>query len=228
MVTGRSDPGTHNWQVRECLLRISGSTYRDDIKKVLKAYCVKNNKVGYCQGMNIVTVWLLIFLDYNKAFLMLCYLIEKKLLPDFYIGSKHGNSLNGFYIESTVIAGLLEHILPGMKNNDIPTNEFSDFFSLQHLIQIFVSTVDIETTVFLWDKLCKEGSISLIRGVVALVIISEKAVKNGTHPLHILKILADNRVAPQVQETYERLEKEITDVRVQRLRKLARDLRAKQ
>lgn len=226
--TGRSDPSTHNWEVREILLRTIGDSYKEDIKKVLRAYCIRNHKVGYCQGMNVVTVWLLMFLDHNTAFFMLCYLIEKWLLPDFYIGSKHGNSLNGFYIESTVIASLLEHLVPSIKTISIPSEEFSDFFSLQHLIQMFVSTVDIQTTVFLWDRLCIEGSIALIRGIVSLIIISEKALKNGTHPLNILKLLPDNRLAPQVKEAYMGLIEEINPNRVERLRTLARDYRAKQ
>ena len=226
--TGRSNPETYNWEIREILLRVIRDSYKQDITRVLSAYCVKNNKVGYCQGMNIVTVWLLMFMDHDTAFFMLCYLIERWLLPDFYIGGKHGNSLNGFYIESTVIAGLLEYIMPIFRLNKIATNEFSDFFSLQHLIQMFVSTVDIETTVFLWDMLCQDGSIALIRGIASLVVISEKAVGQGVHPLHILKLLNENRVAPQVKEVYFKLQSEINSIRVEKLRKLARDYRAKQ
>lgn len=226
--TGRSDPVTFNWEIKETLTRLFKESFKFDIKRVLKAYCIRNPKVGYCQGMNSVTVWLLLFTDPNSAFIMLCYLIEKWLLPDFYIGSSRGNSLNGFYIESTVIASIIEHIIPSMQHNSLTTNEFSDFFSLQHLIQIFVNTVDMQTTVFLWDKLSEHGPIALIRGVVSLVVISEKAVKNETHPIQILKMLNENRVAPQVKEIYQNLVGQITHVRVEKLRKMARDLRAKQ
>lgn len=226
--TGRTHPSIFSWQVRETLYRVVTPSFIQDIKKVLAAYCMRNAKVGYCQGMNIVTVWLLLFFDHNTAFLMLCYLVEKLLLPDFYNGSKHGNSLNGFYVESTVIAGILEFVMPEVKNCNMPTGEFSDFFSLQHLIQLFVNTVDMESTVFLWEKMCEDGSISLIRGIVSLVLISEKAVNKGIHPIQILKILNENRVAPQLKETYAKVIPEITDSRVARLRQLAKDLRAKQ
>ena len=226
--TGRSDPSTFNWEIKETLTRLYKASYKEDIKRVLKAYCIRNPKVGYCQGMNSVTVWLLLFTDPNNAFIMLCYLIEKWLLPDFYIGSSRGNSLNGFYIESTVIASILDYLIPSMQKSTLPTSEFSDFFSLQHLIQIFVSTVDMHTTVFLWDKLSEHGSIALIRGVVSLAIISEKAVRKGTHPIQILKMLNENRVAPQVKEIYSDLLSKVTSIRVEKLRKMARDLRAKQ
>jgi hypothetical protein len=51
-------------------------------------------------------------MDENSAFWMLNCLIEHLLLPDFYIGNKHGNSLNGFHVECTTLAGLLEAIFP--------------------------------------------------------------------------------------------------------------------
>ena len=116
----------------------------------------------------------MMFLDKNHAFWMLCLLVEKKLLPDFYIGNKHGNSLNGFYVETTVIAGILEFVMPSIKNTPLPPTDFCDLFCLQFMIQLFVNTVDMKTTIFLWDKLLEEGSIALIRGTVGLVQICEK------------------------------------------------------
>ncbi|OMJ76886.1 hypothetical protein SteCoe_23659 [Stentor coeruleus] len=226
--TGRSDPRSYNFSMCEALLRVETPSYKEDIKKVLYGYCARNSKVGYCQGMNMVAVWLLMYFDHNLAFLMICFLVEKLLLPDFYIGSKHGNSLNGFYIESTVIASVLEHLMSHMKKSQIPTNEFADFFSMQHLIQIFVSTVDIETTVFMWDRLCHEGSIALIKGVTSLVKVYEKDVKKGLHPLQLIRILNNSRVVIKVKETYEKLSKKITRIRVDRIRQIAKDFRAKQ
>ena len=43
-------------------------SYRDDISRVLKAYCARNPNIGYCQGMSYVCMWLLLFLDHNRAF----------------------------------------------------------------------------------------------------------------------------------------------------------------
>ncbi|OMJ78169.1 hypothetical protein SteCoe_22060 [Stentor coeruleus] len=226
--TGRTDPSTFSWQIKETLLRVKSSSFKEDIKRVLRAYCIRNSQIGYCQGMNIVTVWLLLFFDHNTAFLMLCYLVEKLLLPDFYIGAKHGNSLNGFYVESTVIASVIEFLMPTIASSDIPTGEFSNFFSLQHLIQLFVSTVDMESTVFLWDKMCEDGSIGLIRGIASLILISERAVIKKMHPIQILKSLNENRLAPQLKETYTAIVPHVTTVRVSRLRQLAKDIRAKQ
>lgn len=228
IMTGRTDPDTFIWEIHETLKRVMNESYKEDLSKVLKAYCARNGNIGYCQGLNYVCTWLLLFLDTNRAFWMLCYLIEKWLLPDFYIGAKHGNSLNGFYIESTVIAGLLDHLVPAIKTSCLPSGEFSDFFSLQLLVQLFVNTVDLESTIFLWDNLALEGSLALIKGVTSLVGISSSLVAKGDHPIKILKSFSENDVSAQLKKIYEDYTQEITETRVTRLRGQARDYRAQQ
>ena len=225
---GRTDPGVFNWEIKETLLRLEVASYREDISEVLQKYCIRNPNIGYCQGLNYVAVWLLMFFDKEHAFWMLCYLIERWLLPDFYSGNKRGNSLNGFYIESTVISALLKYTQPDIELACMPSDEFSDFFSLQLLIQMFVNTIDFASTIFLWDKLSEEGSIALIKGVVSCVSISMAAIINQEHPIQVLKILAQSRISVQLEVTYAEVSEQITPKRVTRLRNHARDYRAKQ
>jgi len=52
-------------------------------------------------------------MDEQSAFVMMCYLVEKWLLPDIYVGDKDGNSLNGIFIECAVIASMLELVVEG-------------------------------------------------------------------------------------------------------------------
>ena len=149
-------------------------------------------------------------------------------MPDFYIGGKRGNSLNGFYIESTTIAGILEKYIPAVAQGCLPANSFADFFSIKLLIQLYINAVDLESCIFLWEKFMEEGSNALVRGVVSLVSISENSVRNGEHPLTILENLTENQIKPQLAEEYERLKIEITDNRVESLRTLAREFRAQE
>lgn len=153
---GRTDPATFHWEYAEFILRIvekagSSDLFRKSISTVLRAYCGRNSSVGYCQGLNFVTAWLLLFMDENAAFWMLSKLVSSTLLPGFYSGAKTGNSLNGFYIEAGVVARLMDPP-PALSASD-----FADFFCIQLLIQLFVGTVDIPTSIFLWEKLTTEG-----------------------------------------------------------------------
>ena len=74
----------------------------------------------------------------------------------------------------------------------------------------------------------EDGSIALIRGVAGLVSLSEKYIKNGEHPLNILKTLPEKRIKPQLLLEYERLKQEINPKLVKNLRSQARSLRAKE
>jgi Ca2+-binding EF-hand superfamily protein len=228
VTSGRSDPVTFNWEIRETLFRLEKETYKEDITRLLSSFCARRRNIGYCQGMGFISVWLLIFLDVKSAFVIFCFLIEKCLPPDMYIGSNHGNALNGFYVESTVIASLLEHSNSSMKKLTMPTNEFTDFFAMQHLVQLFINTIDLPSTVFIWDQLFKEGSVSLIKGVISLVHLSNNWILKEMHPLMILKQLNNQRVSLKLQEFYKTLEEEVTPSRVERLRKKARNFRSQQ
>lgn len=228
VMTGRTDILLFDWELQEMLLRIQPNDYRETIEKLLRAFCARNRAVGYCQGMNNVAAWLLIFMDLNSAFWMFCHVVERLLIPGFYNGAKTSNSLNGFYIEATVISSLMYHLVPGAKTMTMPVNDFVDFFAIKLLIQLYVNAIDLESMVYLWDKFTEEGSIALIKGVVSLLFICEKSLKNQEHPATILKYLAVNRVAAQLPFIYDELAGQITQARVVRLRKQARDYRAKQ
>lgn len=225
---GRTDPDIFEWEYHEIIKRINKPSYREDICIVLKAYCAKNPNIGYCQGMSYICMWLLLFLDKNSAFYMLSFLIEQILLPDFYSNSNHGNSLNGFYIESSTISGFLDKCIPSFSQACMPSDQFSDFFSLQLLIQLFVNAVDFESCIFLWTKLMEQGNIALIRGVVSLASVSTEDIFKGNHPLNILKVFPEKRLKNELESKFNSLSGQITQKRVEDLRMRARQHRARQ
>ena len=227
VLSGRTDPSTLPVEFRE-LITVPTAEYRTTVVEVLRAYCVRNPQSGYCQGLNYVTVWLLLFMDASNAFWTLCNLTERILTPGFYQGHRTGNSLNGFYIESTAVAALLDFYIPAIKDHSLPVTDFADCFSLPLLIQLFITSLDFQATVFLWDCLFSEGSIALIRGVMALAYISEQDILSGKHPSTIYKELLQRPTGLQLPQVYPLIRRQVTDQRVERLRTQARDYRAYQ
>jgi len=226
VLCGRTDPSTLGIELREMLVWVGVERYRSTVAEVLRAYCVRNPQVGYCQGLNYITAWLLLFMDPASAFWSLCALIERILTPGFYIGGRTGNSLNGFYIEATAIAALLDYYFQPVREHDLPVTDFADCFSLPLLIQLFINSLDFPSTLFLWDLLFEEGSIALVRGVVCLTYLCEEAVRAGKHPSAIHRELAQRSVEKELRVKYPKLRTQITAVRVERLRRQARDYRA--
>lgn len=230
---GRTDAYTFNSDLSELFSRVKTEEYRGSIFRVLTAFCARNPQVGYCQGMNSVAAWLLLFLDEESAFWMLCRIVESVLLPDFYGGGKRGNSLNGFYIEASVISAILTHYLPEVSSMSLSVNDFTEMFSIQLLIQLFVNVLQVPSTIFLWDCFASQGvfsrqSIALIRGVVAIIAANIGLIASDEHPLSIIKRLNNPALAELLPEKYREVSSYVTDLRVTRLRKQARDYRAKQ
>ena len=230
---GRTDPTTFHWEYSEILHRItpfstSKSTYRDPIMRVLKAVCCRNRETGYCQGINYVVVWLLMFMEENAAFWVMSKVISEILTPGFYRGDHTGNSLNGFYIESGVIASFLETFYPSYKRSNLPSLEFSDFFSLQLLIQLFVDTIDFSSCIYLWDMFTSEGGIALIRGSLSLIHLLSDEITTGEHPITILKRLPSKHFRVHLPSVYDTVSVQATQARIDRLRSQIRDFRATQ
>jgi Ca2+-binding EF-hand superfamily protein len=167
-------------------------------------------------------------MDPASAFWFICALIERILTPGFYIGGRTGNSLNGFYIEATAVAALLDYYFQPVREHDLPVTDFADCFSLPLLIQLFINSLDFPSTLFLWDLLFAEGSIALIRGVVCLAYLCEDSIRAGKHPTAIHRELSQRCVEKELRIKYPKLRIQVTAVRVERLRRQARDYRAYQ
>ena len=55
----------------------------EPLRRVLSAYCMRDRRVGYCQAMNFVAATLLLVLEEDDAFWVLCCLIED-IVPGYY------------------------------------------------------------------------------------------------------------------------------------------------
>lgn len=59
--------------------------FGQSLSNILSSFCLRNRQMGYCQGMNYLAMFILaVVSEEEKAFWVLCGLIERIFPPDFF------------------------------------------------------------------------------------------------------------------------------------------------
>jgi len=83
---------------------------------VLTAYAFKNPELGYCQAMNLLTSVLLLFLEEEDAFWVLCSICER-MLPGYY-----STNMIGAVVDQKVFERLIHQQMPSLGKYFADTN----------------------------------------------------------------------------------------------------------
>ncbi|CAH8621275.1 unnamed protein product [Heterobilharzia americana] len=146
----------------------SNSTGISRLRRVLRALAWLYVDVGYCQGMGLIAANLLLCLEEETAFWMMCSIIED-LLPPSYFSSV---SLLGVQADQLVLNHLLPFYLPEL---DALLKEYEislPLITLQWFLTLFSSVCPTALTFRIWDLLFYDGSIVLFR--IALALLAHK------------------------------------------------------
>lgn len=134
--------------------------------------------VGYCQGMNFIVGIMLLFLDEESAFWLLCCLLEEILPKDYY-----AQDLSGCNVDLRVFKHRKSRPLPPLGATPVLTLSWAvlnmhhnklmkrceeaglgvEFFGLEWFIALFGKTMPIESTLRVWDCMFKEGNKIIFR-----------------------------------------------------------------
>eukprot|EP01100_Stratorugosa_tubuloviscum_P014904 TRINITY_DN8251_c0_g1_i1.p1 TRINITY_DN8251_c0_g1~~TRINITY_DN8251_c0_g1_i1.p1 ORF type:complete len:943 (+),score=381.85 TRINITY_DN8251_c0_g1_i1:31-2859(+) len=147
------------------------------LRSVLTAYSWRNEKVGYCQSLNIVCALFLLFMSQQSAFWTLSALCEE-IVPDHY--TKH---LIGSIVDQRVLNQLLSQHLPAVYKHFEVVQVPLGMLAQPWFLCLFIGSLPMETTLNILDCFFYEGS----------VIIFSVA-------LGILKLLSDLILAQQDAE----------------------------
>lgn len=132
----------------------------DALRRVLQAYACRNQKIGYCQAMNIVASVFLLYCDEEEAFWMLVKLCED-LLPDYYC-----DKIIGAQIDQCVLNELISEHLPDIFGR---LDEFgmTRMISLSWFLTIFLSVMPYESALYILDCFFYDGArvIFIVGGV---------------------------------------------------------------
>ncbi|KAK4475929.1 hypothetical protein MN116_001170 [Schistosoma mekongi] len=146
----------------------SNSTGVSRLRRVLRALAWLYVDVGYCQGMGLIAANLLLCLEEETAFWMMCSVIED-ILPPSYFSSL---SLLGVQADQLVLNHLLPFYLPEL-DAKLKEHEISlPLITLQWFLTLYSSVCPTALTFRIWDLLFYDGSVVLFR--IALALLAHK------------------------------------------------------
>ncbi|KAK3089673.1 hypothetical protein FSP39_005534 [Pinctada imbricata] len=181
-----------------CFCNIHG-TGIPRLRRVLRGLAWLYPDIGYCQGTGVIAASLLLFMEEEDAFWMMCAIIED-LLPASYYSS----TLIGIQADQRVMRQLIISYLPDidivLKEHDIELS----LISLHWFLTLFASVVHMKVLLRIWDLFFYEGSTILFQITMGMLKMKENELKSLDNSAQIFNSLSD--VPGDVQDVDELIE----------------------
>ncbi|KAL4239332.1 Small G protein signaling modulator 3 [Mactra antiquata] len=169
------------------------------LRRILRGLAWLFPDIGYCQGTGVIAASLLLFVEEEDTFWMMCAIIED-LLPASYYSS----TLLGIQADQRVLRQLITSYLPDtdlvLKEHDIELS----LISLHWFLTLFASVVHMKVLLRLWDLFFYDGSTTLFQMTMGMLKMKENELKTLDNSAQIFNALSD--VPGDVQDVDELIE----------------------
>lgn len=181
-----------------CFCNIN-STGIPRLRRILRGLAWLYPDVGYCQGTGMIAASLLLFLEEEDTYWMMCAIIEDILPASYY-----SNTLIGIQADQRVLRQLLITFLPDidlvLKEHDIELS----LISLHWFLTLFASVVHMKVLLRIWDLLFYQGSVVLFQVTMGMLKMKEGELIELDNSAQIFNALSD--VPGDVQDVDELIE----------------------
>ncbi|KAL5106425.1 hypothetical protein TcWFU_009254 [Taenia crassiceps] len=147
------------------------------LRRLLTAIAWLYTDIGYCQGLGVIAANLLLLLEEETAFWMMCAIIDE-VLPSSYFSA---DSLLGVQADQRVLCQLISVFLPRidaiLQQHDVDL----PLITLGWFLTLFSGVLPMQLMLRVWDLLFYEGSTVLFRISLAILKIKEAALLSATN-----------------------------------------------
>lgn len=156
------------------------------LRRILQSIAWLYPNIGYCQGMGTVVASLLLFLEEEDAFWMMCSILED-LLPASY----YSHTLLGVQADMKVLRQLIATYLPEIdlqfKKHDIELS----LVCINWFLTIFSNVFHLRILLRVWDLFFYEGSTAMFQITLAMLKLNEEAILSAESSSQIFTSLSD-------------------------------------
>ena len=163
------------------------------MRNILLCYSIRNNTVGYCQGMNfLVARFLLIMENEEEVFWIFVQIVENLLSLLNY------QELTGVIIETTLIETLISYYLPEL-NSFLKKKDFTitlSNFIHKWIVCLFSQTLRPEMVYTLYDFFFIDGFITMIKATIFILacIQQEILIKKTFGEIYSIFVDVENKI----------------------------------
>jgi hypothetical protein len=149
------------------------------LRRILRAFCLRNPKVGYCQAMNFVAISLLRAartgsLSEEDAFWLLVAVCEE-IVPYYYV-----KEMSGVKVATAILKGLIHRRFPRLSVHLSELQFPVELFSIPWICSLFSSSFPAETVYRIWDALFLNGADTLFYVTMAFLRIHSHSLLSKT------------------------------------------------
>lgn len=144
---------------------------QQQLLKVLRAYSVFNDEVGYCQGMGFICGVLLMYMREDDAFLMLISLLDNYRMAGLFMPNLP--LLNKYFFQ---LQRLLEMQMPLLYNHLVQQGVEPTMYASQWFMTVCIYNFPFSTVVRVWDIFLAEGVKIIFRIALAILKLNQEAL----------------------------------------------------
>ncbi|RLN89191.1 hypothetical protein BBJ28_00010467 [Nothophytophthora sp. Chile5] len=150
----------------------TGARGQDELRSVLCAYALHDPVIGYCQSMNFLVGILVLFMEVEDAFWLLCAMMEPRYLP----AANYARSMAGTQTDQLVFRALALQELPVVVARLELCGIQIQLWTLHWFLCAFVCTLPTESALRVWDWFFWDGEEVLFTVAIGILKLAEPAV----------------------------------------------------
>lgn len=156
------------------------------LRRILKCIAWLYPDIGYCQGTGFIISHLLLLMEEENAFWMMCTIIEDLLPPSYF-----DTNLIGAHADQRVLRQIIALCLPVtdkiLSDHDIELS----LITLSWFVTALAGVLPLRLLLRVWDCFFMDGSIVLFKVVLGMLKIKESSLSRADDSADIFNDLSD-------------------------------------